>query len=873
MNTDYRSSRVGHRLGVLSGAFLVSLLLASPAVAGVSVPSFSKDFFPKPIGPGSTSTLEFDIFNDSLIPVSDLAFVDNLPAAMVIATPSSAFTDCGAAILSAPDGGTTISMSGGELGAASGCTVVVNVSSSAIGVHMNVSGDLTSSAGNSGPASADLTVDAERPGFSKSFAPSSVPPLHSSTLTFLIDNTANQGNIDFLSFVDNLPPGMRVANPSWAGTDCVNAQFPGSLTATPGTGSISFFSGFVAAQSSCTVTVDVTADSPGVFVNTSGELTGGQQTLSSGFATAQLDVPFVFLNKVFTDDPVAPGQIVTLDFILTNRDRDDAAVNIAFTDDLDAALSGLTAVGLPLLDVCGPGSAISGTNLLNFVDGNLGPESSCTFSVTLQVPAGAGFGTYTNTTSAVTFDRGGDPVVESPATDDLIVAPVNLTKEFTDDPVVPGDTVTLEFTIENSDASTSLSDITFDDNLSAVIAGLVPVGLPINGVCGANSQLTSFVLLDDIFLSLTGGQLDAGLSCTFDVTLQVPADAPPGPYLNTTSAILATADQEMVAGRPATDTLIVAGVAAPAFDKAFVDDPILPGGTVMLEFTLTNADGTDPAVDLAFADDLGAVLPGLTAVGLPLNDVCGIGSTLAGTTVLSLTGGSLAPATSCTFAATLQAPGDAVPGIYPNITSDLTGSVGGVQFSGDPATDDLIVAGFLQLTKEFTDDPVLAGTPVTLEFTLVNDSPTDAATDIQFSDDLDAALSGLVATGLPLADICGAGSQIFGTGFLTFFGGSLAPGTSCNFSVTLNVPVGAAPGEYQNTTSVVDALLGNDPVTAPPALDALVVGEQLALSKSFTDDPVAPGIQVTLVFTVEYLAGATNATDIAFTDDLGATLP
>ncbi len=498
MNTKCRGLRFGHLLGVLSSAFLVSLLVALPAIAGEIAPSFSKVFLPDSIGPGSTSTLQFDIFNDFSDPVSDLAFTDNLPAGVVIATPASASTDCAEGILSAPDGGTSISLSGGQVGAISGCTVVVNVTSSTIATHMNISGDLTSSAGNSGPAIDDLVVDDGRPGFSKNFSPSSIPPLHTSTLTFLIDNSLNEADFDFLSFVDNLPPGVLVANPPRAVTDCSRGQFPPTLTAIPGTGSISFFSGLVAAMSSCTVTVDVTADSPGVYVNTSGELTGGQQAVSSGIATAQLDVPFVFLNKVFTDDPVAPGQTVTLEFILTNRDRDNAATSIDFTDDLDAVLPGLTAVGLPLLDFCGPGSVLSGTTLLSFVGGNLGPQSSCTVSVTLQVPANAGFDTYTNTTSPVTFDLDGDPVVENPATDDLIVAPVSLTKEFTDDPVAAGDSVTLEFTIENNSLSSSLSDIRFDDNLSAVIAGLVPVGLPINGVCGVDSQLTSFVVLDEI---------------------------------------------------------------------------------------------------------------------------------------------------------------------------------------------------------------------------------------------------------------------------------------------------------------------------------------------------------------------------------------
>mgnify|MGYP003343224681 CR=1 FL=1 len=73
------------------------------------------------------------------------------------------------------------------------------------------------------------------------------------------------------------------------------------------------------------------------------------------------------------------------------------------------------------------------------------------------------------------------------------------------------------------------------------------------------------------------------------------------------------------------------------------------------------------------------------------------------------------------------------------------------------------------------------------------------------SDDLDAALSGLVATGLPANDVCGAGSQLSGTSVLTFTGGTLAPGGICTFSATVQVPVGAVAGVYTNTTSAVSA--------------------------------------------------------------------
>jgi hypothetical protein len=153
---------------------LTGLLLFGPtfAVLAQQPLSFTKSFIPSTIGPGSTSTLIFDIYNgDAVDPVQNMAFTDNLPAGVVIATPASATSNCGG-ILTAPDGGTTISLSGGDrLGPYSGCTIAVNVTSSITGTHTNTSGDLTSSVGNSGPAIADLIVDANRPGFSKSFSP------------------------------------------------------------------------------------------------------------------------------------------------------------------------------------------------------------------------------------------------------------------------------------------------------------------------------------------------------------------------------------------------------------------------------------------------------------------------------------------------------------------------------------------------------------------------------------------------------------------------------------------------------------------------------------------------------------------------------
>ena len=89
---------------------------------------------------------------------------------------------------------------------------------------------------------------------------------------------------------------------------------------------------------------------------------------------------------------------------------------------------------------------------------------------------------------------------------------------------------------------------------------------------------------------------------------------------------------------PATDVLEVNDNLI-ALSKTFTDDPVLPGGTVTVEYTLTNLDPLNAVSNIAFTNDFDALLPGLQATGLPMA-VCG--GTVSGTGLLSFTGGSLA---------------------------------------------------------------------------------------------------------------------------------------------------------------------------------------------------------------------------------------
>jgi len=860
------------------------------ATAASAQPGFSKSFSPATIGPGSVSTLTFTIdHSESAGTVTGMAFTDVLPAGVTLASPAIPTSGCGGT-LSAPDGGTTISLSGGELGAFSTCTVQVNVTGSTPGTFMNVSGDLTSSSGSSGPAVADLTVATDRPGFSKSFSPATVPVGSRSRLTFTIDNTANGSQAFQLRFSDTLPSGLVVADPANVSNTCTSSPFTGGVvSAAPGSGTVTLGLGggidsaAVGAGGTCTVGVDVVPLGPASLDNLSDSLiyTVGLTTSESGKAAATLTAtaPPVLLTKEFTDDPVTPGATVDLQFTILNRSRSAAVTDITFTDDLDATLSGLVATGLPMNDVCGAGSQLTGTSTLSLTGGNLPAAGSCTFTVTLQVPAAATPGAYPNTTSSVEWGSG-EPFVGNQASDTLFISTApTLTKTFVDNPVVAGDSTELEFTITNTSTTSAATNISFEDVFDTILptASITPA----DGSCGPGSTFTFIPLIDNMGSSdparliVSSASLAAGGSCTFSITLDVSPDAPNGIYPNTTSEISATIDGVTETGAAASDDLAV--VAGPQLTKAFTGDPVAPGDTVTLQLTLTHSQNAPgDATGISFTDDLDATLAGLVAIDLPKGDICGTGSQLSGTSTVSFTGGTLAPGDSCQFSVTLLVPSSANAGTYTNTTSTASSTVSGLAVTSPAASADLTVSG-LTITKEFTDDPVIPGGQATLQLTLMNAATAPAASSISFRDDLGDVAPGLTFdSSMVPATPCGAGSTITlssGDTVLLLSGGSLAPGTMCQFSVKVDVDAGVPSGQYLNRTSNFSATVDGTPLSLENARDTLTVaGDVLALTKTFLTNPAAPGATVDLQLELTNLSLSGTATGISFTDDLDAAL-
>ncbi len=864
---------------------------ASADLVVVPIVAFEKSFIDDPTQPGGLVTLQFLLTNNSSISqVTNLNFTDDLDATLtgLVATGLPVTGICGSGEINGTD---LLTFTNGRLGPSESCSIQIPLAvplAAATGSHTNttsgVSGLLGGVPFTSGTATDDLKIGL--PVLTKEFTDDPTFPGDTVTLEFTISNPSSTDTFTDLNFTDDLSevlPGLEVAGlPAPA--------FCGAGSTLTGTTLLTMSGGSLAPLTSCTfsVVLNVPNDAAaGRHLNSTGSLfaTSGMTLYEGEPASDQLRVIGVpTLTKAFINDPVAPGEQVTLQFTITNFNRFDTATNIAFTDDLDAALSELVAVGLPLIDPCGAGSTLTGTDLLTLSGGNLAPGGDCTFNVTLEVPASASAGTHVNTTTAITSTIGGTPVTAGTASDALVVEPATLiTLDWSDDPVVGGGTATIDITLTNSSPIAAASGVTFflDFNNSLPTQSSAPTT-----TCDGDVSFTPFnnppppgdaVPARLSYGTTTPGTLAPGAGCTIQLVLNVDTELASGSYLHTSSGVTSTVDMVTYVGPPGSDELIV--VAGPRLTKEFTDDPVAPGGTVNLELTLTHQDQADTdATGITFTDDLSTVLADLVATGLPLVDPCGAGSSLAASamdTLLTFSGGTLAPGESCTFNVTLNVPADAAPGDHTNTTSGVTATVSGLTTISNPASDDLQVAG-LTFTKEFLDDPVIAGDTVMLRFTLENSSPnpTEDATDISFTDSLSAALPGLTVDpgSLPPA-VNTCGGTLSGTNFLIYSNGSLTVGSTCTIEVEVDVPLSAEDDDYVNITSSLTATVNGNTVTINPAIDTLTVTSSLlALSKSFTDDPVAPGGTVTLELTLTNLDDDHAAADIAFTDDLGAAL-
>ncbi|MDT7945884.1 MAG: hypothetical protein RRA39_06185 [Cyanobacteriota bacterium PSP.bin.10] len=360
----------------------------SPSIVGLppgplAAPTFTKSFDPSTTSPNAPVTLRFTITNNSGIQLTGLNFADNLPAGLVVATPPNFTNTCGGSF--APTSGAAlITLSGGTLAANATCTVTVQVVAAGTGTYTNPAVTLTS---NQAPAVQSAPVNLSvnpvtAPAFAKSFSPSTTSAGVPVTLSFSITN--NSGiQLTGLNFADNLPAGLVVATPPNFTNTC-----GGSFAPTSGAALITLSGGTLAANATCTVTVQVVAAGTGTYTNPAVTLTSNQAPAvqSTPVNLSVISVPAPTFNKQFVPNSTQNGNVVAVVFTITNT----ATVPITGLSFIDI-LPNVPPPGLQITtpavtsNTCGGTlTANAGTTAISLAGGSLAAGASCVVSVSVE---------------------------------------------------------------------------------------------------------------------------------------------------------------------------------------------------------------------------------------------------------------------------------------------------------------------------------------------------------------------------------------------------------------------------------------------------------------------------------------------------------
>jgi len=289
-------------------------------------PTVTKTFIPDSIVVGGTSTLTIEIDNPNAAGLTGIAFTDNLPAGVSVAsTPNASTTACGTPTWAPGAGDTTLNFSGGSILASGTCTIEVDVTSSTPGTHTNTTSVVASNeAPDSGTASDDLTVTAAAPTVSKVFNADTIGVGGTSTLTITLGNTNGVAATLTSALVDTLPANVFVENPANIGGTCA-----GTVTAAPGGSTITYANGSTIPSGGCTIDVDVSSSTVGTHTNTiaAGDL---QTDFGNNAAPASDDLTVTILAPSDGDDSGADSDegiqsrhdFIGRDFNDHNHDRE-----------------------------------------------------------------------------------------------------------------------------------------------------------------------------------------------------------------------------------------------------------------------------------------------------------------------------------------------------------------------------------------------------------------------------------------------------------------------------------------------------------------------------------------------------------------------
>lgn len=838
----------------------------------------NKAFDPNPMAVNGKSRLTFTISNPNSIAVTGLVFGDTYPSGLVNAAVPNVTNTCGGVTTGGAGGGNSIGLNGGTVAGGATCTVAVDVTSTTIGSYVNTSSSIASTnAGTGGTANATLVVlNTAPPSIAKSFSPDPVIAGGTTTLIVTISNS-NSVALTGVAFSDVFPAGLLVASPTGAGNTCggtLTDSGSGALAA--GDVGIALAGATLAANSTCAVTVNVTAAAAASYLNTTSAVTstnGGTGNVASDTLVVH-DRPTI--AKSFSRATMNSGDIATLTVTLTNPNG-TAMTGASFTDTYPSNL--LNAFVPNAAGTCGGTvTAASGGGSLALSGGVIPANGSCV--VTVDVTSTTA-GTYSNTIGAGGLTTDGGISNSSPANASITVqalsAPV-ISKAFNTAAIQTNGTARMTLVVSNPNVSATLTGVAFNDAYPANLVNRNPANAALACTTGSTGTLTGGANGGNS-LGFLNGTILAGGSCTLSVDV---TSATNGTYNNTTGTV--TSSNGGTGAAASASLTVQAGLVPPVISKVFTPSSLGAGSPSTLTFTITNPNNAQ-LFNLGFTDTYPSGLVNAATPNVSSN--CdGVAGGAAGTTggvaggnTIGLAGpaGSandgLVANGSCTVSVTVTSAAatsyNYASGTVQACTTNAAGACP-IVLTGNTASAPV---SFFRptITKSISPGSIISGGKATLTLVLANDSAVDM-TGATFIDTFPLTPGAMtVASPLNFTNSCGgtlndSGNATLGAGDagIRLNNGTIPANGTCFISIDVTATAG---GTYTNSIAAGALTTTNGGSNAAATSANLFVPNRPTVAKSFSPSGIRTFDTSTLTITLSN-NNAIAATGVSFTDTL-----
>lgn len=853
--------------------------------------------------------------NVNAIPLTGVAFTDNLPPQIKVASPSNASTTCGSGSVTVAANNQSVSLGNGTIPANGSCTVTFNYtgvaqltgqSSGGNTVNTIAAGGVTSSQGVSNAVAISASM-----GFS--WGTSIVKSLSAtnntlasgagSTLTWTISNY-NATALNPASFTDNLPTGLTpgaVTGNTCGGNVVVSGQnvtltggsLPGAVTSTP---SCTFSVAVTGANSTGSAFSATNATANYSNINFVDAVLGAVTPSINSLAVTVTPPTTVTVAKAFGATIIPQTGSTTLTITLGNTTGSDANIT-SFKDDLltMGSAAGFVVGYSPAPSTTCPGgtavAATAGQTVINASGGYIPANGSCTITVPVYLkPNGLSYGTATNTIPAgnLVTTAGSN---QAPATADLNGTQALRTLVSIDKTsIVSGvQTATVTFTLNQSSGVAAMSNVGFTQTLPQSPYAMTMVAGSASTTCAGG---TASINGDTI--SMTGGTMPAatattGNSCTVTVQVMAPAGSSGTDVIQMVNGN-GTATVAGAAGAPqgTVSSVYYAGggsVSLTALNaridlsKDFNPVTVARGGVSRLNVRILNNNAD--AINLTGVSLTDNLPTGMTIAPSPNatfgNDTGSTGCTMptgssitavAGSSALTLTGASVAASSKCVLSVNVVADyaGNLINTIPANALTTTEGLKNALPVS---ATITSTGNADLYVTKSRTSGAVVAGNAVTYEVVFGN-AGADPVAGAPIKDALPANATSMSWTCVASAGAtCPSGAS--GTGPIDQVA-ALPVNAKLTYTVTVQVTAGAT-GNLVNTATitapngVVESNPGNNTATVTDSISGAPA--TLTVTKTDGSATYTPGGAATYVIVVGN-TGPGNATGVTVTDNLPA---